>query len=185
MGKPISALTPEVDPPAPDPRRWLVLAVLGSAFFIVILDGTIVLCRRPADPSGVGVHGSQRAVGAEQLSPRPSAASCCSAVACADLLGTFDEYFMIGIALFTAASLLCGLAWSGEALIAFRVAQGAGAAIMALRPALSLVLVTFAEGPERNRALGIWAASAESAELRVSCSAVRSPPTWVGSGSSS
>ena len=72
----------------------------------------------------------------------------------ADLLGR-RRIFMIGIALFTAASLLCGLAWSAEALIAFRVAQGAGAAIMA-PTALSLVLVTFAEGPERNRALGIW-----------------------------
>ncbi|HEY5858705.1 MAG TPA: MFS transporter, partial [Actinomycetota bacterium] len=47
MGNPISATTSEAGPAAPDPRRWLVLAVLGSAFFIVILDGTIVYVAVP------------------------------------------------------------------------------------------------------------------------------------------
>ena len=48
MGDPSSALTPELEPAAPDPRRWLVLALLGTAFFIVILDSTIVFVAVPS-----------------------------------------------------------------------------------------------------------------------------------------
>jgi MFS family permease len=59
--------------------------------------------------------------------------------------------------LFTVASLVCGLAWNAEALIAARAAQGLGAAIIS-PAALSIVTTSFAEGPERNKALGIWGA---------------------------
>ena len=64
---------------------------------------------------------------------------------------------MTGLAFFTLASLLCGLAWSDEALIGARAFQGVGAAIMT-PTALSIVTTTFQEGAERNKALGIWAA---------------------------
>jgi EmrB/QacA subfamily drug resistance transporter len=74
----------------------------------------------------------------------------------ADLLGR-RRMFMLGTALFLAASLACGLAWSGSALIAARVAQGVSAAIMA-PTALSILMTTFPEGAERNKALGIWSA---------------------------
>ena len=74
----------------------------------------------------------------------------------ADLLGR-RRVFMAGVAVFTAASLLCGLAWSPAALLAARVAQGAGAAIMT-PTALSIISTTFTEGTERNKALGIWGA---------------------------
>ena len=153
MANPISATTPEAGPAAPDPRRWLVLAVLGSAFFIVILDGTIVYVAVPQIQVSLGFTEAsvQWVLSAYLLT---FGGLLLFGGRLADLLGR-RRIFMIGIALFTAASLLCGLAWSAEALIAFRVAQGAGAAIMA-PTALSLVLVTFAEGPERNRALGIW-----------------------------
>jgi EmrB/QacA subfamily drug resistance transporter len=74
----------------------------------------------------------------------------------ADLLGR-RRLFMTGVLLFTAASLMCGLAWSEAALLAARVAQGVGAAIMT-PTALSIISTTFPEGPERNKALGIWGA---------------------------
>jgi EmrB/QacA subfamily drug resistance transporter len=72
----------------------------------------------------------------------------------ADLLGR-RRLFMAGVLFFTAASLLCGLAWSPAALLAARVVQGVGAAIMT-PTALSIISTTFPEGPERNKALGIW-----------------------------
>src|SRR6201982_2688031 len=62
---------------------------------------------------------------------------------------------MTGVLCFTAASLVCGLAWSPAALLAARVAQGAGAAIMT-PTALSIISTTCTEGSERNKALGIW-----------------------------
>src|SRR5262249_57865685 len=74
----------------------------------------------------------------------------------ADLLGR-RRLFITGVLLFTAASLICGLAWSPAALLAARVVQGAGAATMT-PTALSIITTTFPEGPERNKALGIWGA---------------------------
>lgn len=62
---------------------------------------------------------------------------------------------MLGVLLFALSSLLCGLAWSSEVLIAARVVQGVAAAIMA-PTALSLAMNIFEDGPERNKALGIW-----------------------------
>src|SRR4051794_28412557 len=74
----------------------------------------------------------------------------------ADLLGR-RRLFMAGLALFTASSLLDGLAWSEGSLIAFRALQGLGAALVS-PAALSILMTTFAEGRERNLALGIWGA---------------------------
>ncbi len=74
----------------------------------------------------------------------------------ADLLGR-RRVFMVGTALFALASLACGLAGPSPALIAARVIQGVAAAIMT-PTALSIVMTTFEEGAERNKALGIWAA---------------------------
>ena len=74
----------------------------------------------------------------------------------ADLLGR-RRLFMIGLALFTASSLLDGLAWSEGSLIAFRSLQGLGAALLS-PAALSILTTTFQEGRERNLALGIWGA---------------------------
>ena len=74
----------------------------------------------------------------------------------ADLLGR-RRLFMVGTALFALASLACGLAGSVALLIAARVVQGVAAAIMT-PTALSILTTTFEEGPERNKALGVWAA---------------------------
>jgi EmrB/QacA subfamily drug resistance transporter len=74
----------------------------------------------------------------------------------ADLLGR-RRLFFAGLILFTAGSLLCGLAWSEGSLIAFRAFQGLGAATIS-PAALSILTTTFAEGRERNIALGAWGA---------------------------
>jgi EmrB/QacA subfamily drug resistance transporter len=78
----------------------------------------------------------------------------------ADLLGR-RRLFVGGLALFAASSLLCGLAWSEGSLIAFRGVQGLGGALLA-PAALSLLMTTFAEGRERNLALGIYGAASGS-----------------------
>ena len=77
-----------------------------------------------------------------------------------DLLGR-RRLFTAGLALFAASSLLCGLAWSEASLIAFRALQGLGGALLA-PAALALLMTTFAEGRDRNRALGIYGAAAGS-----------------------
>jgi EmrB/QacA subfamily drug resistance transporter len=138
---------------APNPRRWLALALLGTAFFMVILDGTIVYVALPAiaDDLGFSAGGVQWVMSAYLL--------CFGALLLlggrtADLLGR-RRVFMVGVGLFVSSSLLCGLAWSPVVLIAARVVQGVSAAIMA-PTALSLLMTVFPEGPDRNKALGIW-----------------------------
>jgi EmrB/QacA subfamily drug resistance transporter len=78
----------------------------------------------------------------------------------ADLLGR-RRMFVAGLALFAASSLLCGFAWSSGSLVGFRALQGLGGALLA-PAALSLLMTTFAEGHERNRALGIYGAASGS-----------------------
>src|SRR5690242_13839104 len=74
----------------------------------------------------------------------------------ADLLG-HRRVFLVGLVVFTTASLISGMAWSEGALIGARALQGLGAAIIS-PAALSILTTTFAEGPERNTALGAWGA---------------------------
>jgi EmrB/QacA subfamily drug resistance transporter len=76
----------------------------------------------------------------------------------ADLFGR-RRMFVLGLALFAASSLLCGLAWSPLTLVFFRAAQGLGAAIVA-PAALAIISTTFPEGRERNLAMGVWTAVA-------------------------
>ncbi len=78
----------------------------------------------------------------------------------ADLLGR-RRMFVAGLALFAASSLLCGFAWSSGSLVAFRGLQGLGGALLA-PAALSLLMTTFAEGRDRNVALGIYGAASGS-----------------------
>ena len=74
----------------------------------------------------------------------------------ADYLGR-RRIFVVGVSLFTLASLVCGLAGSADVLIGSRALQGVGAAIVS-PAALSIVSTIFDEGAERNKALGIWGA---------------------------
>ena len=87
----------------------------------------------------------------------------------ADLLGR-RRMFMASLTVFSVASLAGGLAPSGPALVAARAVQGLAAAVLAAA-ALSLVTATFAEGPERNRAMGIWGAVAGWGRPPGCCSA--------------
>jgi EmrB/QacA subfamily drug resistance transporter len=139
--------------PALDPRRWWVLALLCGAFFMVILDASIVFVALPSIGADLGFseQGLQWVVSAYALT---FGGLLLLGGRAADLLGR-RRVFMAGVALFTAASLLCGLAWSPAALLAARAVQGVGAAIMT-PTALSIISTTFPEGPERNKALGIW-----------------------------
>jgi EmrB/QacA subfamily drug resistance transporter len=142
-------------PNTPDPRRWRVLALLCGAFFMVLLDATIVLVALPSIQAHLGFseRGLQWVLSAYALT---FGGLLLLGGRAADLLGR-RRLFMTGVLFFTAASLMCGLAWSPAALLAARVVQGVGAAIMT-PTALSIISTTFPEGPERNKALGIWGA---------------------------
>src|SRR5262245_26842468 len=139
----------------PDPRRWWALALLCGAFYMVILDAAIVTVALPSIEKELdfSAQGLQWVVSAYALT---FAGLLLLGGRAADLLGR-RRVFMVGIVLFTLASLLCGLAWSDEALIGARACQGIGAAIMT-PSALSIITTTFEEGAERNKALGIWGA---------------------------
>jgi EmrB/QacA subfamily drug resistance transporter len=140
---------------APDPRRWWALALLCGAFFMVILDAAIVTVALPSIQADLGftAQGLQWVVSAYALT---FAGLLLLGGRAADLLGR-RRVFMVGVVLFTVASLLCGLAWSDEALIGARAFQGIGAAVMT-PTALSIITTLFKEGAERNKALGIWGA---------------------------
>jgi EmrB/QacA subfamily drug resistance transporter len=137
----------------PNPRRWWALALLCGAFFMVILDGAIVIVALPSIEAELGFseQGLQWVLSGYALS---FAGLLLLGGRAADLLGR-RRVFMVGLLLFTAASLMCGLAWSPAALIAARAVQGVGAAIMT-PTALSIISTTFPEGSERNKALGVW-----------------------------
>jgi EmrB/QacA subfamily drug resistance transporter len=140
---------------SPDPRRWWALALLCGAFFMVILDAAIVTVALPSIEADLGfsAQGLQWVISAYALT---FAGFLLLGGRAADLLGR-RRVFMVGIVVFTVASLLCGLAWSDYSLIGARALQGIGAAIMT-PTALSIITTIFAEGAERNKALGIWGA---------------------------
>jgi len=145
--------------PTKTERRWSALALIVTAQFMVILDVAIVNVALPSIKTDLGFSEmnlqwviSVYAIlfgGALLLGGR-----------LADLLGR-RRLFVGGLALFTVSSLLCGLAWSEASLIAFRAVQGLGGALLA-PAALSLLMTTFAEGRERNLALGIYGAASGS-----------------------
>jgi len=122
---------------------------------MVVLDATIVLVALPSIQADIGFseQGLQWVLSAYALT---FGGLLLLGGRAADLLGR-RRLFMTGVLFFTAASLLCGLAWSPAALLAARVVQGVGAAIMT-PTALSIISTTFPDGSERNKALGIWGA---------------------------
>jgi EmrB/QacA subfamily drug resistance transporter len=139
----------------PDPRRWKALALLCLAFFMVILDAQIVILGLPSIEADLDLSADagQWVMSAYLLS---FGGLLLLGGRSADLLGR-RRMFVVGTGLFLISSLGCGLAWSGGVLIAARVLQGISAAIMA-PTALSILMTTFEEGAERNKALGIWSA---------------------------
>jgi len=139
----------------PDPRRWRALALVCVAFFMTVLDGTIVTVALPSIKTSLSVSDSNLQWLLIAYSITFGGLLLLGGRA-ADLLGR-RRLFMIGVTIFTAASLVCGLANTIGVLIAARALQGVGAAIVS--PAvLSIITTTFEEGSERNKALGIWGA---------------------------
>src|SRR3954470_185845 len=138
--------------------KWAALAVLSVAQLMVILDTTIVNVALPSIQKALHFQSEadlQWVVNAYVLTAGGFL-----------LLGgrVADRYgrrlvFVSGIVVFAAGSLSCGLANSPGLLVGSRAVQGLGAAFMA-PAALSLLTVIFAEGEERNRALGVWSAIA-------------------------
>src|SRR2546423_11639640 len=140
-------------------KRWVALAVIVAAQFMVVLDVAIVNVALPSIKTDL--HFNQ-----ENLQWVITAYSILFGGVLllggrlADLLGR-RRLFVAGILLFTVSSLLDGLAWSEGSLIAFRSLQGLGAALLS-PAALSILTTTFEEGRERNIALGIWGAASGS-----------------------
>jgi len=139
----------------PDPRRWQALAVVCVAFFMTVLDVSIVNVALPS--IGRSLHFSETGLqwvitayaitfgGFLLLGGRT-----------ADILGR-RRMFVVGVVIFSIASLVCGLAGSTGMLVTARAVQGFGAAIVS-PCTLSIITTTFEEGAERNKALGIWGA---------------------------
>src|SRR5436190_2226804 len=139
-----------------DSRRWLGLAVIVAAQFMVVLDVAIVNVALPSIKTDL--HFSEANLqwvitayailfgGVLLLGGR-----------LADLFGR-RRLFVAGLGVFVVSSLLSGLAWSESSLIAFRALQGLGGALLA-PAALSILMTTFAEGRDRNIALGVWGAA--------------------------
>ncbi len=134
-------------------NRWRAFALLAVAFSMTVIDLTIVNVSLPT--IGRDLHFSdtnlQWVVTAYALT---FGGFLLLGGRVADLLGR-RRILMVGLALFTAASLGAGLSTGSVFLIAARAVQGLGAAIM-LPAALSIVMNMFEEGAERNKALGIW-----------------------------
>ena len=133
-------------------RRWLALYVLCLADLMIVLDSTIVNVALPSIRSDLGFSEASLAwvVNAYLLT---FGGFLLLAGRCGDLFGQ-RRLFLIGIAEFTAASLLCGLANSQAFLVAARAIQGIGAAIVS-SIALSLIMSLFQEPAERAKAMGM------------------------------
>ena len=140
-------------------RKWWALVLLAAAQFVVVLDASIVNVALPS--IGTDLEFSQ-----DNLSWVVNAyvlvfgGFLLLGGRMADLLGR-RRMFIAGLVLFAAASLAGGLAQTDIQLIIARAVQGLGAALLS-PAALSIVTTTFAEGAERNKALGVWGAVAGS-----------------------
>jgi EmrB/QacA subfamily drug resistance transporter len=136
---------------------WVVLVLICVAQFMVVLDATIVNVALPSIQQDLDLSEGnlQWIINAYTL---VFGGFLLLGGRAGDLLGR-KRIFLIGLVIFTGASLLDGLASSEGMLIGARALQGLGAALIS-PAALSIIATTFAEGRERARALGVWAAIA-------------------------
>ncbi len=136
---------------------WVVLILICVAQFMVVLDATIVNVALPSIQKDLHLSEGnlQWIVNAYAL---VFGGFLLLGGRAGDLLGR-KRVFLVGLVIFTAASLLDGLASSEGMLIGARALQGLGAALIS-PAALSIISTTFAEGAERAKALGVWAAIA-------------------------
>jgi len=138
---------------AEDNRKWFTLAAVSFGLFMIMLDNTVV---------NVALPSIQRDLGTDLSSLQWIVTGYALTFGALMLIGgkVADAYgrrliFVVGISVFTTASLWCGLADSGDELIAARILQGVGAALM--NPAtLSIIAATF-PSHQRGTAIGIWA----------------------------
>lgn len=139
------------------PNHWLILILVALAQFMVVLDVSIV---------NVALPSIQKTFNMSQTSLQwivtvytlTFGGFLLLGGRAADLYGR-RKIFLLGVVVFTCASLADGLSRSGGMLITFRAIQGLSAAFMS-PAALSIVLVTYREGHERNVALSVWGAVA-------------------------
>ena len=140
-------------------RRWLSLYVLCIGMLMIVLDITVANVALPSIQRDLGFSQSTLAwvinayliafAGLLLLSGRLG-----------DLFGG-KRIFVIGLGLFTASSLLCGIAWSGPILVAARFAQGVGGA-MASAVILAMIVTAFPQAGERARAIGVFSFTASA-----------------------
>ena len=156
-GAPPAATPASESEGAPARGSNALLIVICLAQFMVILDVSIVNVALPSIREGLGFSGTglQWVVNAYTLT---FAGFLLLGGRASDLLGR-RRVFLVGIGLFGVSSLLCAIAGSQGLLLGARAIQGLGAAVIS--PAsLAILMIAFAEGPERNRALGLWGAMA-------------------------
>ncbi|MFD0572403.1 MFS transporter [Kitasatospora gansuensis] len=138
--------------PSTDRARWFALAVLCAGMLMIILDGSIVTVALPAIQADL-------AFSPEDLTWTVNAyliafGGLLLLAQLGDLLGR-RRMFVAGLVIFTAASLLCGVAGSQEVLIGARFLQGIGGA-MASAVSLGMIVTLFPEPGERGRAIGAF-----------------------------
>jgi EmrB/QacA subfamily drug resistance transporter len=135
--------------------KWFGLALLAAVQFMVVLDIAIVNVALPSIQEDLGFSQAnlQWVISAYAL---VFGGFLLLGGRTADLLGR-RRIFMVGLVLFSIGSLLSGLAWDDTSLIGARAIQGLGAATIS-PAALAILMTTFAEGRERNIALGVWGA---------------------------
>ena len=136
-------------------HKWWALALLSVVQFMIVLDIAIVNVALPSIQVDLGFsqENLQWVISAYALF---FGGFLLLGGRTADLVGR-RRMFVLGLALFSVASLLAGLAWNEPSLIGARALQGLGAAVIA-PAALSILMTTFVEGKERNIALGVWGA---------------------------
>src|SRR4051812_44244502 len=142
------------EPEQADPGRWVTLALLAFVQFMLVVDITVVQIALPSIGADLGL-GREALTWVVTTYTLVFGGLMILGGRIADVFGA-RRTLLVGLAVFTAASLLCGLASAGGVLIAARGAQGVGAAL--LSPAALSVITTSFHGDDRGRALGVWAA---------------------------
>src|SRR6516165_10214693 len=147
------SIAPIQGPGVSQVRRWRAFSLLAVAYFMTAVDMLIVNVALPT--IGTKLHFPEADLQWVVTAYAPTFGGfLLLGGRAADLLGR-RRLFMVGLAVFTGASLACALATDDTFLIIMRGVQGFGAAVV-VPAALSIVMNMFSEGAERNKALGIW-----------------------------
>jgi EmrB/QacA subfamily drug resistance transporter len=155
MTETVGSIGPAAHPPPPasDRARWMALVVLCVGMLMIILDATIVNVALPSIRSDLGFSQSSLAwvVNAYLIA---FGGLLLLAGRLGDLIGQ-RRVFLVGLAIFTGASLLCGLAQSQGLLIGARFAQGVGGALTSA-VILGMIVTMFPEPREQAKAIGVY-----------------------------